>query len=97
MKNKSKKQILKDREVAKIKSKLSPFCFLCGRKGIDACHILPKSIFPEYYTIPENLIGLCRSCHCKFDDDLSFRQKQIKLYEIAKSIDEKAAYRHFKL
>ena len=97
MKKVSNNQRLKDRELAKIKSLLPKVCFICGRNcNCEGAHILPRSTFPEYYTLQTNLIPLCKECHFKFDNDLEFRQNQEHIFEIAKQIDEQGAIRHFK-
>ena len=97
MKKISKKQSKKNIEINKIKSTLSKKCFICGKESnTDAAHILPKSIFPEYYTHPLNIIMLCRTCHNLFDNDVEFRKKQTKLYEQAIKIDQLAARRYFR-
>lgn len=95
MRKVSKKQTLKNREVAKIKSNLPSFCRICGRQGHDAAHLLPKSVFPEHYTNPLNIVVLCRTCHRRFDDDKSFRKMQVELFKQACSIDERGAIRYF--
>ncbi len=96
MRKKSKKQILKDRTIGEIKKNLPPICEICGKytQG-DLCHILPKSIWPEHYTNPLNLIIMCRYCHNQFDNSVAFRKLQKKLYERVKSFDERGAYRYF--
>ena len=97
MKKVSDKQKIKDRELAKIKASLPKVCYICGRNcNCEGAHILPRSTFPEYYTLPTNLIPLCKECHFKFDNDLSFRQEQEHIFEIAKIIDNQGAIRHFK-
>jgi len=97
MKKISKKQSKKNIEINKIKSTLSKKCFICGKEtNTDAAHILPKSIFPEYYINPLNIIMLCRTCHNIFDNDTKFRNKQTKIYEQALKIDQLAASRYFR-
>ncbi len=97
MKKISKKQSKKNLEINKIKSTLLKKCFICGKEtNTDAAHILPKSIFPEYYINPLNIIMLCRTCHNLFDNDVEFRKKQTKLYEQAIKIDQLAAMRYFR-
>jgi hypothetical protein len=97
MKKVSDKQRLKDRELAKIKASLPKVCYICGRNCIcEGAHILPRSTFPEYYTLSKNLIPLCKECHFKYDNNLDFRQEQEHIFEIAKEIDKLAAIRHFK-
>ena len=91
----SKKQQQKNNILAKIKSNLEKKCFLCGKPANDLAHILPKSLFPAYYTNKRNLIILCRECH-KFDNNIEFRQQKIELYNIAKQINKQAAIRYFK-
>ena len=97
MKKVSDKQKIKDRELVKIKASLPKVCYICGRNcNCEGAHILPRSTFPEYYTLLTNLIPLCKECHFKFDNDLEFRQNQKHIFEIAKEIDKLAAIRHFK-
>lgn len=92
----SEKQKQRNRDVAKIKASLPEVCVICKRQvPTDAAHLLPKSIYPEYYTKPENIVRLCRSCHDQFDSSMNFRQQQTELYEQVKSFDERAAYRYF--
>ena len=95
MRKVSKKQAAKNREIAKLKKALSPFCFICGRPASDYAHVLPKSIFPEYYTHPLNGFPACRECHNDFDSDRRFRQQQKALFERALQIDERGAHRYF--
>lgn len=97
MKKVSDKQAKKNRELKAIKKALDMECFICKRYGSDFAHILPKSIFPEHYTNPKNLVVLCRKCHNKFDNNLSFRQKQTKLFNRASEFDKLGAIRYFKL
>lgn len=97
MKKVSKEQAKKNREMAKIKKGLSPYCVICGKAAIDPGHLLPRSTFPEYYTLPENIVPFCRSCHEQYDDDLSFRKKQVALILKVQSFDELAANRYFNL
>lgn len=97
MKQVSSKQAQRNREVAKIKQSLSPFCAICGKPAVDAAHLIPKSMYPEHYTNPQNIVGLCRECHNKYDNNLAFRQRQKRLIERVKSFDECAANRYFHL
>lgn len=96
MKQVSTKQASKNRELAKIKSGLPKRCFYCGGYGNELMHILPKSIFPEYYTKPENLTIGCNMHHDLFDNNISFRQKQTKLFNQIVAFDRRAAIRYFK-
>lgn len=97
MKQISRKQAQRNRQVAEIKKTLSPYCAICGRMMSDAAHLVPKSEYPEHYTNPLNIVGLCRECHNKYDNNLAFRQKQKRLIERVKSFDECAANRYFRL
>jgi len=76
----SKKQQSKNLILSKIKKSLIDesgcTCRICGNYGNDLMHLMPKSIFPEYYTEPRNLIIGCRSCHQKYDDDVWYRKMQ---------------------
>lgn len=93
----STKQKAKNQEVAKIKAELPKRCAICGQVGNDLAHLLPKSIYPEYYTKRENLVILCRRCHEEYDNNLSFRQQQYHLIEQVKAFDALAANRYFRL
>ena len=97
MKNKSIKQQVRDNKVAKIKSMLPKVCEICGVycEG-DAAHLLPKSVYPEHYTNPKNIVRLCRDCHNKYDNDLKFRQQQDKLFNRICEYDKLGAIRYFK-
>ena len=97
MKTISNKQQKRNRDVAKIKRSLSPYCVICHRLGCDAAHLVPKSLYPEHYTNPLNIVMMCRECHNQYDNNREFRQKQTHLYERVKSFDELAANRYFDL
>ena len=96
MKQISTKQQQRNKELQKIKNNLPKICKICGCQGNDLAHILPKSLYPEYYTNELNLIILCRQCHDKFDNNIEFRQQKIELYNIAKQINKQAAIKYFK-
>jgi 5-methylcytosine-specific restriction endonuclease McrA len=95
MKQVSTKQAKRNAELAKIKAKLQKSCVLCGRPANDLCHLLPKSIWPEWHTEPQNLIIMCREYHCAHDDRMSFRTLQNGLYEQVLKFDEKGAKRYY--
>ncbi|MGL5958357.1 MAG: HNH endonuclease [Phocaeicola sp.] len=97
MKKQSEKYREERKELLRIKKTLSKSCEICKGEGCDLSHILPRSTYPQYKTDPRNLQILCRSCHVKFDDDLSFRSKQIHIINRVKSFDEQAANRYFDL
>lgn len=93
----SKHRAKKLREFDAVKRNLSEYCCICGRTATDAAHLLPRSLYPEYYSEDWNIVPMCRCCHNRYDNDLSFRQKQIELYNRVKEKDEQAAYRYFKI
>ncbi len=97
MKKVSKRQSSRNRELDKIRKELPTRCEICGRPASDLMHLLPRSEYPEYYTERWNIIAGCRDCHSKFDDNLSFRQTQIKLFNRIKQHDPQAAARYFKI
>jgi len=97
MKQVSKKRAALNRKLAKIRSELPTQCEICGRPASDLAHMLPRSLYGEYYTEKWNCHALCRECHNKFDADPAFRQQQTKLYNEVKQHDPKAAARHFKI
>ena len=97
MRKVSKKQSILNRAVAKIKASKSDRCIICGRPYVDAAHLLPKSMYPEYYTEEWNIVPLCREHHTRYDNSRSFRQTCTELYKIVKAHDEQAAFRYFGL
>ncbi|HQG58651.1 MAG TPA: hypothetical protein PLM44_02335 [bacterium] len=80
MKNISDKQAKKNAKLTKIKKDMDKTCYFCGKEGNDLCHILPKSLFPQYYTQEWNLIILCRKHYKLFDDNIEFRKMFDSLY-----------------
>lgn len=97
MKQISSKQAQRNRKVMQIKQNLPSTCAICGRPAVDAAHLVPKSLYPEHYTNPLNIVGLCRECHNKYDNSLAFRKRQKRLIERVRSFDECAANRYFRL
>ena len=91
----SKKQAKKNRLLREHKKTLKPICCICGGRGNQLMHLLPRSLFPEHYTNPLNLMIGCNVCHSLYDDDLSFRQKQRHLYGQICKFDERGAIRYF--
>ncbi len=92
----SRKQGLKNRELAKIKNNLAPICVICGRPGNDLAHLLNKNVYPQHYLNPYNLAIMCREHHNLYDNDIEFRQKQKRLYEQICSFDRQSADKYFK-
>jgi 5-methylcytosine-specific restriction endonuclease McrA len=98
MKKISSKRATQERILKKYRDEELPrFCEICGRPASVGMHILPRSLYPEYYTERWNIAAGCEECHAKFDNDLSFRQKQTELFNRVKQHDPKAAARHFKI
>lgn len=95
MRQVSKKQAARLREFNKVKRELSGVCCICGNLAVDAAHLLPRSLYPEYYTETWNIVPMCRSCHERFDRDRDFRNQQSELKRIVAEHDELAANRHF--
>jgi 5-methylcytosine-specific restriction endonuclease McrA len=95
MKKVSKKQSILNRAVAKIKASKADRCMICGRPYTDAAHLLPRSLYPEYYTEEWNIVPLCREHHTRYDNNRAFRRTCTELYEIVKAHDELAANRYF--
>lgn len=93
----SKKQAKRKREVDKIKHTFSESCCLCGAPAVDGAHLLPKSIFPEYYHEPWSIVPMCRYHHTLYDNSKEFRHSCTELANIVRQHDEKAAYRYFGL
>ena len=92
----SKKQEALNNEMKKIKSELPDRCCICGRPVVDPAHLLPRSMYPEYYTAKWNVVPMCREHHRLYDNDIEFRKQQKKLYKIVLEHDECAAHRYFK-
>ena len=95
MKRVSAKQAAINATLRRIKATMGERCAICGGRGCDLSHILPRSLYPEYVTEPRNLQILCRECHERFDNDREFRREQIEIYERARLLDECAAHRYF--
>ena len=93
----SEKQSAKNAQLAKIKKDLPSICVIreCNWAGVDLCHLLPKSLYPEYYLKKENLVRMCRRHHNLFDDVVLFRQYQTDLFKQVASFDEMAANKYF--
>lgn|SRR5574344_1618818 len=97
MKNISSNQSKRLRKFNKIKRNLSPFCVICGAEAADAAHLLPRSLYPEYYTEEWNIVPMCRLHHDMYDSDRAFRRSMKFLVDIVKSHDQCAANRYFDL
>ena len=97
MKKVSSKQAVLNREVAKIKSKLEKICVICGKYGNDGAHLLNKGNYPEHYTQPLNIVMMCREHHDLYDNNLHFRQQQIKLYNQICTFDSVGAAKYFRI
>ena len=92
----SKHRAKKLREFDAVKRNLSEYCCICGRTATDAAHLLPRSLYPEYYSEDWNIVPMCREHHDRFDKDREFREKQVKFYMQVSRHDKLAANRHFK-
>jgi 5-methylcytosine-specific restriction endonuclease McrA len=102
MNKKSTKQKKKDYTLALIKKELidnhGNRCCICQKScSPDLMHVLPKSIYPEHYLNPSNLVLGCRTCHQSFDDNQAFRKLQFELYEQVAEFDILGANRYFGL
>ena len=95
IKNISSKQSLRNRTLASIKKLQPKTCVICGRPADDLCHLLPKSVWPEWYTESLNLVIMCRSCHQQHDDNIRFRTRQDKLYNQVLKFDIIGANRYY--
>lgn len=101
MKQVSDKQAKRNRELQKIKQalieKYGVNCMICRiNNATDLMHLLPKSIYPEYYTSPWNFVLGCRSCHDLFDSSAAFRRKT-GFYDHIKNHDPQAAWKYFQM
>lgn len=97
MRKVSKKQAKLNREMDKIKRNLSPYCCLCGRAAVDPAHLLPRSLYPEYYTEEWNVVPMCREHHAQYDNNREFRKNCAALVNVVCQHDENAANRYFGL
>lgn len=79
MKQVSRKQKAINYEITKIKKGLPKICSFCGRPANDLSHIIPRSLFPQYQTNPDNMQILCRECHNLYDDFRQFRSRHSDL------------------
>lgn len=79
IRQRSKKGALKDAQNARYKKTLPKVCCICGGYGDDLAHVVPKSIFPQYYVSEFNLVIMCRECHVNFDNNIEYRRLQIHL------------------
>jgi hypothetical protein len=99
MKKVSTKQAAKNREVALIKATKPDICVFCGVfcGNADLAHLLPKSVFPQYYTEERNLWKAHRFCHTKFDDGTKeYRATFTHIVEIVRSFATKGeVYQYF--
>jgi len=98
----SKKKSLKKAKIASIKSHLVQSngnrCFFCNKEtGVDAAHIFPISLFPEYETEQWNIILACRKHHNIFDngtfDDILQIPNINFILELIESVDGLYFYR----
>lgn len=96
MKKISTKQAKRNRIISEYKKLHVMQCVICGRSASEMAHLLPKSIFPEYYTEPDNLVILCRECHQMHDDNCDFRTRQDKLFKQACKVNEAGAKRYYR-
>ena len=74
MKRVSSKQAKLNREMDKIKRNLSPHCCLCGCPAVDPAHLLPRSLYPEYYIEEWNVVPMCRNHHDLYVEAESFAE-----------------------
>ena len=86
-----------NRRLNAIKKTLPEYCVVCGRKGCDLAHLLPRSLYPEYITEEWNLVIMCRDCHVQYDNNRVFRRGCFDLVERVKQHDQCAANRYFGL
>lgn len=96
----SVKQQQINRELRRLKKEMLDFCEICGKyvgSYGELSHRLPRSLEPKYITEPWNLQILCHDCHEKYDNNLEFRQKQIRIFKHLCEHDEQAARRYFRI
>jgi hypothetical protein len=85
MKNISDSQAKKNAEIARLKKKLieaDNHCCICRTPyALQYAHLLPKGgLYAEYYLHEQNGALMCQRCHNLYDNDIYFRQLQMKLF-----------------
>lgn len=96
----SKKQSERNSEIARLKKVLvekDNHCFICRKSSVlQYAHGLPKGRFPEHYLEPLNGFLLCPECHVKYDNDVNFRQLQMKMFSQISEFAPRDAKKHFR-
>ena len=70
----------------KIKKLCHYQCALCGQKGTQVHHIIPRSVDKSKIDDIDNLILLCMQCHIKVHDDMKIWKP--RLQKIRKQINK---------
>ena len=71
MKQVSAKQARRNAELSRIKAEKPNTCIFCQLPCMQTdalCHLLPKSVYPQYYTEPKNLWKGHFACHERYDN-----------------------------
>ena len=99
----SQKQSEKNAEIARLKKLLvekDNHCFICRKSGeqtaLQYAHGLPKGRYPEHYLEPLNGFLLCSKCHVEYDNDVSFRQLQMRMFSQISEFALRKAKKHFR-
>lgn len=58
-------------------------CRVCGREGVDAAHIVPRSLAPNGGEHQDNIVPLCRSCHRLYDEGFLSLEEYLTAAEAA--------------
>ena len=58
-------------------------CRVCGREGVDAAHIIPRSLAPSGAERQDNIVPLCRSCHRLYDEGFLSLEEYLTAAEAA--------------
>lgn len=70
------------RWVRKIHKKFGGICWLCGgSKSLDAHHIYPVRIWPEWAAVETNGVLLCRKCHRRYEHSPGIFDRLIHPYD----------------
>jgi len=60
-----------------------PGCRVCGREGVDAAHVVPRSLAPNGGEHRDNIVPLCRKCHRLYDEGFLSLEEYLTAAEAA--------------
>ena len=67
-------------------------CQICNNKADSIHHKQPKDLFPELCWVKENVISICKNCHCKLE---SPAKKGLEIRELCKISHKQALDKGF--